>query len=80
MLTILNPVQIDKNPRIIVRTSLPSDDSYKSEVKEHKEPLARVHPKTAEDVALIRMMQHGVDYFAPGNGDGLYVRPELLFR
>lgn len=80
MLTIVNPVQIDKDPRIIVRVSKPSDSLYNSEVRTHPEALARVHPKTALDVQLIRMLRHGIDYFAPAVGDGLYVKPELLFR
>ena len=80
MLTIANPVQIDKDPKVIVRISSPSDSLYDSEVRIHEEPLARVHPKTARDVELIRMFRHGIDYFAPATGDGLYVKPELLFR
>jgi hypothetical protein len=80
MLTILNPTQIDKQPKIIVRISKPSDSFYDSEVRIHEEPLARVHLRTPKDVMLIRMMQHGVDYFPPAVGDGLYVKPALLSR
>lgn len=80
MLTILNPVQIDKDPKIIVRTSTPNSSHYESEIQTHNQALARVYPKTGEDVSLIRMLQHGIDYFAPAVGDGLYVKPALLSR
>lgn len=80
MLTILNPVQIDQNPKIIVRISTPNSSNYNSEIRTHDQALARVYPKTGEDVGLIRMLRHGIDYFAPAVGDGLYVKPELLFR
>jgi len=34
--------------------------------------------KTVKDWQLVRMLRHGIDYFAPSNGDGLLVRAELL--
>jgi len=77
MITILNPPKLETNPSVIVRTS-PIGEPFASENKNHPGEFARVFIKTAKDWLFIRLLQHGEDYFAPSNGDGLLVRAELL--
>jgi hypothetical protein len=79
-LTITNPIAVENDPWIIVRTSEPSAAKYDSETRRYDGQLARVNVRTGEDLALIRMMRYGIDYFAPANGDGILVNPELLKR
>ena len=79
-LTITNPLAVETDPWIIVRTSEPSAAKYDSDVRRYAGQLARVNVRTGEDLALIRMLRHGIDYFAPANGDGILVNPELLKR
>ena len=79
-LTICNPVLLEDNPSIIVRTSLPSDVKYESENRRYNGKLARVNVSNGYDLALIRLMRHGIDYFAPSTGNGILVNPELLRR
>jgi hypothetical protein len=79
-LTITNPLAVESNPWIIVRTSSPSDAKYESEVRRHDGRLARVNVRNGADLALVRMLRYGIDYFAPANGDGILVNPELLKR
>lgn len=77
MLTITNPVFIEEFPRVIVCTSK-QGEPYNSEIRTHDGPLARVRPVTGKDLMLMRMFEHGVDYFAPAYGEGLLVKPHLL--
>ena len=77
MITILNPPRTETNPMVIVRTSKVGE-AYNSETKPHPGTFARVTIKTAKDWLLIRLLQHGEDYFAPASGDGLLVKAELL--
>jgi hypothetical protein len=79
-LTITNPLAVESNPWIIVRTSEPSAAKYDSEVRRHDGRLARVNVRNGADLALVRMLRYGIDYFAPANGDGILVNPELLKR
>jgi hypothetical protein len=79
-LTITNPLAVESNPWIIVRTSEPSAAKYDSEVRRHEGRLARVNVRNGADLALVRMLRYGIDYFAPANGDGILVTPELLKR
>ena len=79
-LTITNPLALETDPLVIVRTSEPSAAKYDSKVRRYAGQLARVNVRTGEDLALIRMLRHGIDYFAPANGDGILVNPELLNR
>ena len=76
-LTITNPTETVENPTVIVRTSDPAE-SWQGESRSVKGTFARVHIRTAADWLLIRMMQHGVDFFAPASGNGLIVKAELL--
>jgi len=78
-LTITNPPLVEDRPWCIRRITGPGDH-YDSENFRFDGPLARVSPTTAEDVALIRLMRHGIDYFAPVTGNGILVKPELLIR
>jgi hypothetical protein len=79
-LTITNPAMLEDNPSIIVRTSKPSDVKYESENRRYDGKLARVNVSNGYDLALIKMLRHGIDYFAPANGNGILVKPELLIR
>jgi len=79
-LTITNPLTLEDSPSIIVRISEPSAAKYDSEIRRYEGQLARVNVSTGEDLALIRMLRHGIDYFAPATGNGLLVKPELLIR
>ena len=79
MLTITNPTETVTNPTVIVRTSQPTE-SWAGESRSVKGEFARVHIKTAADWLFIRMLQHGVDYFAPCTGNGLIVKEQLLRR
>ncbi len=79
-LTIINPPMLEDNPSIIVRTSKPSDIKYESENRRYDGKLARVNVSNGYDLALIRLMRHGIDYFAPSAGNGILVKPELLIR
>ena len=79
-LTITNPPVIEENPSIIARTSKPSDVKYESENRRYDGKLARVNVSNGYDLALIRLMRHGIDYFAPSTGNGILVKPELLIR
>lgn len=76
-LTITNPPVTETNPWIIVRVS---EDPYDSATKRFDGELARVNVKTGADFALIKMLRHQIDYFAPATGHGLLVKPELLKR
>lgn len=79
MITILNPPDLVQDPVCIVRTSDPAD-LWQGESRKIKGDFARIHIKTGEDWSLIRMMRHGIDYFAPCSGNGLMVKAELLKR
>tara|TARA_R110000868_G_scaffold401373_1_gene676782 strand:+ start:122 stop:367 length:246 start_codon:yes stop_codon:yes gene_type:complete len=78
--TITNPPVVETDPLVIVRTSAPSDSQYQAEVRRYNGKLARVNIRNGADLALIRMLRHGIDYFAPSTGDGILVNPELLRR
>lgn len=78
-LTITNPPATEKNPWVIRRIT-DRCHAYDSESEQYKGELARVTPRTAEDVALLQMLRHQIDYFAPLSGNGLLVKPELLKR
>jgi hypothetical protein len=39
-----------------------------------------VNVRNGYDLALIKMLRYGIDYFAPATGDGILVNPELLKR
>ena len=78
-LTITNPTEVVTNPTVIVRTS-DIAEGWQGKSVGVKGEFARVHIKTAADWLFIRMLQHGVDYFAPCNGNGLFVKAELLKR
>ena len=78
-LTIINPPITEKNPWIIKRIT-GGRDPYDSKTERYNGELARVRPSTGADVAFIRMLRHGIDYFAPVSGNGLLVKPELLKR
>ena len=77
MITILNPPTLEKNPSVIVRTSEPSE-AFMAENTVMLGEFARVVVKTAKDWQFVLMLRHGIDYFAPTNGNGLLVRAELL--
>ena len=77
MITILNPPRTESNPTVIVRTSKPGE-AYNSETRQHPGEFARINVKTGEDLAFMRLLQHGEDYFAPSNGDGILVKAHLL--
>ena len=79
-ITICNPPMAETDPMVIVRTSSPSAAKYESETKRYNGKLARVNIRNGYDLALIRMLRHGIDYFAPSTGDGILVNPELLKR
>ena len=79
-LTITNPLVTETDPWIIVRTSSPSDAKYQSDTRKYEGKLARVNVRTGADLALIRLMRYGIDYFAPATGDGILVNPERLKR
>jgi len=79
-LTIINPPMLEDNPSIIVRTSKPSDVKYESENRRYEGKLARINVSNGYDLALIKMLRHGIDYFAPSSGNGILVKPELLIR
>lgn len=79
MITILNPPATETNPLVIRRVSLPSSN-YDSEVVAVSGRFARVNVRTGHDLAFIRMLQHGTDYYAPAKGDGILIRADLLVR
>jgi hypothetical protein len=79
MLTICNPLKLEEDPMVIVCTS-ETGQPYNSENRKYNGKLARVRPITGEDVRLIQLMRHQIDYFAPTSGDGLLVNPDLLKR
>lgn len=78
MITILNPPKTESNPHVIVRTSKPSDATYQSESRAILGEFARVSIRSGEDWQFVRMLAHGVDYFAPSTGDGLLIKAHLL--
>jgi len=79
-LTITNPPVLETDPMVIIRTSLPSAAKYDSTTRRYNGKLARVNVSNGCDLALIRMLRHGIDYFAPAGGDGIRVNPVLLKR
>jgi len=79
-LTTVNPALLETDPLVIVRPSRPSDAKYDSETRRYNGKLARVNVRNGADLALVRMMRHGIDYFAPATGDGILVNPDLLKR
>lgn len=79
MITILNPPVTERNPSVVRRTSA-IGEAYNSEVVRIDGDFARVSITTGEDWQLIRMMRHGIDFFAPEKGDGLMVKANLLAR
>jgi hypothetical protein len=78
--TIINPPKVETDPLVVVRTSSPSSETYQAEVRRYDGELARVNIRNGADFSLIRMLRYGIDYFAPANGDGILVNPELLKR
>ena len=78
--TIINPPKVETNPMVVVRTSSPSSETYQAEVRRYDGKLARVNIRNGADLSLIRMLRHGIDFFAPASGDGILVNPELLKR
>ena len=79
MLTICNPPVLETDPLVIVCISKPGEP-YNSENRRYNGKLARVKPISGEDVRLIQLLRHQIDYFAPTSGDGLLVNPDLLKR
>ena len=79
-LTICNPAKCETDPMVIVRVSSPNSEKYDSESRKYNGQLARVNVRNGADLALVRMLRHGIDYFAPASGDGILVNPELLRR
>jgi len=77
MLTINNPPRTEENP-LAIRCISPAGAPYDSEVFRAEGYFARVNVRTGEDLALIRMFRHGIDYFAPATGDGILVKAHLL--
>lgn len=77
MLTIVNPPATETNPNVIVCISKPGEP-YNSETRQEPGEFARVKIRNGEDWNLIRLMRHGIDYFAPASGDGILVKAHLL--
>jgi len=78
-LTIINPPLTERNPWVIRRIT-ERHQPYDHVTERYQGELARVRPANGADVALIKMLRHGIDYFAPVSGNGLLVKPELLKR
>ena len=79
MITILNPPRVETDPTGIRRISK-LGEAYDSETFTATGEFCRVNVKTGEDLAFIRLLQHGIDYFAPSTGDGILVKAHLLAR
>ena len=77
MITILNPPMSEIDPYVIRRKSK-TGEAYDSDVVKASGTFSRVSVKTGEDWNFIRLLQHGIDYHAPYNGDGLLVKTSLL--
>ena len=77
MITILNPPKSEIDPYVIRRKSN-LGELYDSEVVKARGTFSRVKVTTGEDWNFIRLLQHGIDYHAPSNGDGLLVKTSLL--
>lgn len=77
MLTITNPPRSEENP-LAIRCISPAGAPYDSEVFRLTGDFARVNVRTGADLSLIRMFQHGQDFFAPASGDGILVKAHLL--
>jgi hypothetical protein len=68
-----------KDPLVIVQHGFNLEAIvYNREVV--KGQFFHVYPTTAEEISLLRLLDHRVDKFAPAEGEGVYVRTEALAK
>jgi|TARA_R110002051_G_scaffold51203_3_gene98296 hypothetical protein len=64
---------VERNPKILLRRDDPVRDDFSFRVQERVGLFYRVWPTTARDVAYLRALQKGYDYFTPAEGNGLII-------
>lgn len=79
MITLYNPARVEVDPMVIRRTT-PRGELYDSETVKAIGEFARVNVQTGDDLAFVRLLQHGTDYHAPVSGDGILIKASLLKR
>jgi|ETNvirenome_6_85_1030632.scaffolds.fasta_scaffold00850_7 hypothetical protein len=68
----------ENNPKVLLRQDDPVKNDFTFRVQERVGWFYRVIPSSAKDVAYLRSLQKGYDYFAPAEGDGLIVSAHAI--
>lgn len=69
----------ERNPSVIVRVQSDTHhDRHSYERAAVKGEFYRVVPQTAREIAILQLIDHRVDKFAPAEGNGALVRVEAL--
>lgn len=79
MMTLHLTAMAEDDPLVIVNTGETTTIGTPAIlVKICNKPAFRVFPKTAKDIMYLRSLEHGVDKFAPCDGDGVIVLKEKI--
>ena len=78
MSDILKNRALEKNPKVLFRQDDPVRNDFTFKVQEWVGKFYRVIPSNAKDVAYIRSLQKGYDFFAPAEGNGLIVSAHAI--
>jgi len=78
MLTLIQGLIKEANPRAIVATfkEVNGEPNFEEDTLPGK--WYRVYPKTAKDVFFLSMLDHRRDKFAPASGCGVLIHPRCL--
>lgn len=61
-------------PHVIIRERTQREDTYK--VIEREDTCLIVTPSSWKEVLALQLLEHGVDKFAPANGNGVIITQE----
>lgn len=62
------------HPQVIVRQRTEREDTYR--VIERNDTCLLVMPSNSKEVLALQLLEHGVDKFAPANGNGVVITQE----
>ncbi len=78
MSNLLQNRRVEKNPKVLLRKDDPLKNDFTFSLQERVGKFYRVVPANARDVAYIRALQKGYDYFAPAEGNGLIISAHAI--
>lgn len=61
-------------PQVIVRERTQREDTYR--IIERDDTCLIVTPSSSKEVLALQLLEHGVDKFAPANGNGVIITQE----